>query len=83
MSGLVVNSADLKDIQVALLNYPFNRDTGLELVGFVGSSKDRVRGMIAMGPEAATVKFAEEVKEAINKVKPPVKKGMSNWFRGV
>ena len=77
-SGTRLNAADLKDIQVRAFSPLFSKDIGLEIYGYVEGSKSRVRGFIGMGSESAAQKFCEGVQQAIDKVKPPSKKG--KWW---
>jgi hypothetical protein len=83
-SGTQLNAADLKEIQVRAFSPLFSKDTGLEIYGYVEGAKGRVRGYIGMGSESATQKFCEAVQQAIDKVKPPPKKGKwwSRWLGG-
>jgi hypothetical protein len=81
-SGTVVNAANLKEIQVKAFASKLSKDTGLEIVGYIGKSKGRVRGYLAMGPELAAQTFCEQVQQAISKVKPPVRRGFPRWLGG-
>jgi len=80
-SDVVLTVADLKDIRVRAYTSPLTRDTGLEVFGFIGNSRGRVRGYIGMGPEAAAQKFCEAVVQAVETVNPPVKRGLPRWLR--
>ena len=77
-SGTRLNAADFKEIQVREFSPLFSKDIGLEIYGYVEGSKSRVRGYIGMGSESTTQKFCERVQQAIDKVKPPSKKG--KWW---
>ncbi len=79
-SGLVLNAADLKQIQVKAYKSLFTKDTGLEVFGFIGDSRGQVRGLIGMGTEPAAQKFCEEVSQAISKVAPPAPKTWASWL---
>ena len=82
-SGTRLNAADLKQIRAEFYTSPLTKDTGLEIFGYIGDAKNRVRGYIAMGADAATQKFCDEVIQSINKVNPPpTKKGWSRWLTG-
>jgi hypothetical protein len=83
-SGTRLNAADLKEIHVRAYAPLFAKDTGLEIYGYIEGFKSRVRGYIKMGAESATQKFCEEVQQAIDKVKPPSKKGKwwARWLGG-
>ena len=77
-SGMRVSSARLQDVQVRAYASLFVQDTGIEVSGYVGDSKGKVRGYIGMGPEPAAQKFCEQVQKAIEKVNPkPAKK---SWW---
>jgi len=75
-SGTLLTAANLKEIQVKPYKSKLMKDTGLEISGYVGDSKNRVRGYVGMGSELSAQKFCEEVKKTIIKVKPPSKKGL-------
>ena len=78
-SGISVYSAKLQDVQVRAFASRLVKDTGMEVSGYIGDSKGRVRGYIGMGPEPAAQKFREQVQKAIEKVNPkPTKKRL--WF---
>ena len=82
-SNSVLNAASLKEIRVNVYEPLLSKEPGLEIFGFIETTKGRVRGHIAMGPEAATQKFGEAVREAISKLKPPSKKrGLFKWLLG-
>ncbi len=82
-SGILLNAANLKQIQAEFYTSPLTKDTGLEIFGYIGDSKNRIRGYIGMGTDPAAQKFCEKVIEAINKVNPPpAKKGLFRWFTG-
>jgi hypothetical protein len=57
------------------------KDSGLEIVGYIGDSDSRVRGHIAMGTEPAAKKLSETVREATLKENPP-QKGRLKWLAG-
>jgi len=69
-SGIVVSSAKLQDVQVRAFASRLVKDTGMEVSGYIGDSKGRVRGYIGMGPEPAAQKFCEQVQKAIEKASP-------------
>jgi hypothetical protein len=78
-SGVTVFSAKLQDVQVKPFASRLVKDTGIEVSGYIGDSKGRVRGYIGMGPEPAAQKFCEQVQKAIEQVRPkPAKKRL--WF---
>jgi hypothetical protein len=74
-SGIRVSSAKLLDIQVRAFASRLVKDTGMEVSGYIGDSKGRVRGYIGMGPEPAAQQFCDQVQKAIEKATPkPAKK---------
>ena len=78
-SGIVVSSAKLQDVRVRPFASRLVKDTGMEVSGYIGDSKGRVRGYIGMGPEPAAQEFCEQVQKAIEKASPkPAKKRL--WF---
>ena len=78
-SGVTVSSAKLQDVQVRPFASRLVKDTGIEVSGYIGDSKGRVKGYIGMGPEPAAQKFCEQVQKAIERVSPkPAKKPW--WF---
>jgi hypothetical protein len=80
-SGVVLTAADLKEIRVKAYTSPLTRDAGLEVYGFIGDSKGRVRGYIGMGPELAAQKFCEAVVQAVETVNPSAKRGLPRWLK--
>jgi hypothetical protein len=79
----VVTSANLKDIQVRSYASIFARDSGLEIFGYIGDSKGRVRGYVGMGAEEAAQNFCEEVAKAIADTQPPpAEKKLPKWLGG-
>jgi len=81
-SGTLLNAADLKQIRAEFYTSPLTKDSGLEIVGFIGDAKNRVRGYVGMGADLVAQKFCEEVKQAITKANPPTKKGLFKWLSG-
>jgi len=81
-SGTRLNAANLKEIRAEFYTSPLTRDAGLEIVGYIGDAKDRVRGYIGMGADLVAQKFCEEVKQAITKANPPTQKGLFKWLTG-
>jgi hypothetical protein len=79
-SGIVVSSAKLQDVQVRAFASRLVKDTGMEVSGYIGDSKGRMRGYIGMGPEPAAQKFCEQVQKAIEKVTPKPAKRRIRWF---
>jgi len=74
-----VSSAKLLDIQVRAFASILVKDAGMEVSGYIGDSKARVRGYIGMGPEPATQQFCDQVQKAIEKATPkPAQKRF--WF---
>jgi len=73
-SGTLLNAASLKLIRADYYSSTLPRDVGLEITGYVVDAKGGVRGYVAMGAGPVTQKFCEEVKQAIFKVNPPVKR---------
>jgi hypothetical protein len=82
-SDIVLNAANLKEIQVRDYASIFAPDTGLEILGFIGGAKNKVRGYIGMGAEPAAQKFCEEVQQAITAANPPPPaKKLPKWLGG-
>jgi hypothetical protein len=83
-SGVVLNAANLKEIQVRDYASIFAPDTGMEILGYIGDSKQQARGYVGMGTELAAQKFCEEVKKAISDAQPPppTKKSWPKWMGG-
>lgn len=81
VSGTHVTSARLADIQVKPYTALLLRDNGLEVFGYVGDAKRRVRGYIGMGPEPAAQAFCQGVQQAAEKINPPNKK-LPSWMGG-
>ncbi len=78
-SQTIVVGADLKQIRVRKYDSRFPRETGMEIIGFVGANADRVRGKLALGPEEAAQQFIDEVISAVRKAKPP-RKNIIPWL---
>jgi hypothetical protein len=82
-SGTVLNAADLKEIQVRAYFSILTKDTGLEILGYIGGAKNKFRGYVGMGTELAAQKFCEEVEKAItNANPPPPPKKLPKWLGG-
>jgi hypothetical protein len=81
-SGIVLNAADLKEIQVRATKSILTNDAGLEIFGYIENSKSRVRGFVGMGEGLAAEKFCEEVNKAISIANPPVKTIWPKWLGG-
>ncbi len=81
-SAVVLTAADLKEIRVRAYASPLTGDTGLEVYGFIGDSKGRVRGYIGMGPGAAAQKFCEAAVQAVAAANPPAKRRLFGWLIG-
>ncbi len=81
-SGTLLSAANLKNISVSTYKSMFVNDTGLEIVGYIGDSKLVIRGYVGMGPEPATQKFCDEVKQAFTRVNPPQKRNLPKWLGG-
>jgi hypothetical protein len=79
-SGITVSSAKLQEVRVKAFTSRFSKDTGMEVSGYIGDSKGRMRGYIGMGPEPAAQKFCEQVQKAIEKVTPKPAKRRIRWF---
>jgi hypothetical protein len=78
-SKTIVVGADLKQIRARKYSSRFPKETGLEILGFVGATADRVRGRLALGPEEAAQQFVDGVIGAIKKAKPP-RKSIIPWL---
>lgn len=81
-TGIVVTAAKLKAIQVKAFVSKHTKDMELEVFGFVGDSKDYVRGTLEMGPDPAAQKFCEKVVETVLKVNPPANRTFRRWMGG-
>lgn len=81
-SGTRLNAARLDQIRSEFSIAPFTKDAGLQIVGFIENVQGRVHGYIATGADPAAQKFGEEVKQAIDRVNPPPKKGWFRWLGG-
>ncbi len=79
-SGIRVSSAKLLDIQVRAFASRLVKDAGIEVSGYIGDSKGRVRGYIGMGPEPAAQQFCDQVQKAIEKATPKPAKKRRLWF---
>jgi hypothetical protein len=76
-SSTRVSSARLQDVQVKVYASLLVKDNGIEVSGYIGDSRGKVRGYIGMGPEPAAQKFCDQVQKAIEKVNPkPAKKSL-------
>jgi len=81
-TGMVSNAANLLQIRVRDYKSIFNKDSGLEIFGFIGESKNRVRGYIGMGAEPAAEEFREQVGATVTELYPvPKKRGWFGLFR--
>ncbi len=69
-TGALVNSAQLKNIQVREYYSWLTKDAGLEVFGVITGTKTRVKGVIGMGPEPAAQKFRDILIEANKKANP-------------
>ena len=78
----LVVGADLAFINAGLHIALFTKDVGLQVAGFVGASNHNMRGVIALGPEPAALKFCEEVSEAIKKINPQSTRKWPKWMGG-
>jgi hypothetical protein len=81
-SGTRLNAANLKEIRVKVYSSRLTQDAGLEVSGYISSSKGRVKGYIGMESEAVAQKFCDQVKQAIDKVNPPSARKMPRWLGG-
>jgi hypothetical protein len=80
-TGMVSNAANLTQVRAKEYKSIFSRDSGLELFGYIGESKGRVRGYIGMGTEPVAQEFREQVMKAIVDMKPASsKRGWFRWF---
>ena len=79
-SGTHLNAANLKLIvQADYATNSFTKETGLEITGFIEAAKGGIRGQIGMGSDLAAQKFCDEVKQAVDRAKPPPPK-RRRWF---
>ena len=81
-SGTMLSAANLNHIIVNTYKSMFVNDSGLEIIGYIGDSKLVVKGYVGMGPEPATQKFCDEVKQAIIRINPPKQKNLPKWMGG-
>jgi hypothetical protein len=79
-SGALLTAANLKEIRVKVYASILTKDTGLEVYGFIGDSKSRVRGYIGMESALIAQEFCDEIRQAIDKVNPPVKRKVPWWL---
>jgi len=81
-SGTVLNAANLNDIQVREYQSMFTKETGLEIFGFIGTSKGQVHGYVGMGEEESAQKFCKAVRNAVTALQPPPaeKTGLARWL---
>ena len=77
-----VTAADLREIQVKVYASWLAKDTGLEIGGFIGEQKIRTRGYVGMESVTIAQAFYEQVWDAIDKVRPPVKRKRPWWLGG-
>jgi hypothetical protein len=77
-----LTAANLREIQARAYTSLFPKDTGLEILGYIGESNSNVRGYIGMGPEPAAQKFCEEVKKAISIINPEIQRRFPKWMGG-
>ena len=81
-SDTVLHAASLKEIRVSIYESLLTKEPGLEIAGFIETTKSQVRGHIGMGPEAATRKFGEAIQKAIAELNPPSKRpGLFKWLK--
>jgi hypothetical protein len=78
-TGMVSNAVDLKQVKIKEFKTIFSRDTGLEIYGYIGESKDRIRGYIGMGTEPVAREFLEQTVKTVADLKPASRK--RGWFR--
>jgi hypothetical protein len=81
-SGTRLAAASLNQISVQEHTSIFTDDHGLEILGYIEGSNHAVRGYIGMGSGTATRKFCDEVKQAVARVNPPVRKTWPKWMGG-
>jgi hypothetical protein len=81
-SGTLLTAANLKEIKVKVYASILANDTGLEVYGFIGDSKSRVRGYIGMESASIAQELCDEIRQAIDKVNPPVKRKVPWWLGG-
>ena len=79
-SGALLTAADLNEIRVKVYASILANDAGLEVYGFIGDSKSRVRGYIGMESAAIAQEFCDEIRQAIDKVNPPVKRKLFGFL---
>jgi hypothetical protein len=75
-SAPVASYTQLKDLRVVVQTAPNNQEMQLELAGFFGHSRQRLRGVLAFSVEPAAQQFCDEVRAAVDRVnpRPPKKK---------
>ena len=81
-SGVLLSSADLKQIVARVYTSLLTRDSGLEIAGHIEGTKGIMRGDIAMESTTVAQKFCDEVNQAITKANPPAPKNLSRWWGG-
>ena len=81
-TSLVLNAANLNEIRVRKYKTFFSKETCLEIFGFIGDPKTRMRGNLALGLEPAADEFYELLTETITELEPATKKrGWFDWFK--
>jgi hypothetical protein len=75
-SAPVASSTQLKDLRVVVRLAPNNQETQLELAGFMGQGRQRLKGVLAFSVEPAAQEFCDAVRAAVDRVnpRPPKKK---------
>jgi len=81
-SGVLLSSADIKQIAARVYTSLLTRDAGLEIAGHIEGTKGIMRGVIAMESTSIAQKFCDEVTQVITKANPPAPKNLSRWWGG-
>jgi hypothetical protein len=79
-SGTITAGANLKEIKVRVYASRFPKETGLEINGYVGPHRQKVKGKLAMGEGPATRNFCARVEQAWEKANPRPKKKNIPWL---
>jgi hypothetical protein len=81
-SGTLVTGIRLKGLQAKAFTMKRTNDMQLEVTGFIGDTKDYVRGNLEMGPEPAAQKFCDVVLQAVKSSNPKPARTRPWWLGG-
>jgi len=69
-SETVAASAQLKGLKAGVLTTPKNHEIEMDVTGFFGNTRRRIRGILAFGDEPAAQKLCEAVLAAVARLNP-------------